>query len=212
MLAAVDDINLSITGKGGHAAEPHKTQDIIALSGLVMNAIHNIVSRRINPVEHGLITITTIHSGQASNVIDTHIQMTGTIRSFNPQIRKELHQELKKAVSIVKPFGADYKLEIGVGYPPTVNDKLATNIATKALETVIGQKNIKEAPMQMGSEDFSYMSQTVPGCFMLLGVKNPKWKQAYPVHTPIFRMDEDALPIGSATLCASALEWLQTAK
>jgi amidohydrolase len=210
MLAAVDDINLTITGKGGHAAEPHKTQDLVALSGLVLNAIHTIVSRRINPVEHGLISITTIHAGSASNVIDTHITMTGTIRSFNPTVRKELHQELKKAVSIVKTFGADFKLEIGHGYPPTVNHARATAVSLKALEQIIGKKNVLEAPMQMGSEDFSFMSQAVPGCFMMLGVKNPQWKQAYPVHTPLFRMDEDALPIGTAALCASALEWLNT--
>lgn len=211
MLAAVDDLKITIIGKGGHAAEPHKTQDIVALTGLVLNAIHQIISRHISPVEHGLISITTIHAGQASNVIDTQIQMTGTIRSFNPKVRKELHQELKKAVSIVKTFGADFKLEITSGYPPTVNDPLATQIAQQAIEGIMGKKNLKEAPMQMGAEDFSYMAQAVPGCFMMLGVKNPKWKQAYPVHTPTFRMDEDALPIGSAILCASALEWLKRA-
>ncbi len=210
LLAGVDDIKLTITGKGGHAAAPHKTQDIVALSGLVLNAIHHIVSRHIDPVAQGLITITTIHAGHASNVIDTNIHMTGTIRSFDPQVRKTLHQELRNAVSIVKNLGADYKLEIGTGYPPTVNDAHATNVSIKALEAMLGKKHVKEAPMIMGAEDFSYMAQAVPGCFMMLGVKNPKWKQAYPVHTPTFRMDEDALTIGTAMLSASALEWLNT--
>jgi IAA-amino acid hydrolase len=209
MLASVDDFTLVITGQGGHAAAPHLTQDIIALSSLVINAIHHIASRRIDPVEHGLITVATIHAGHASNVIDTHIKITGTIRSMKPEIRKQLHKELTKACSIVKPFDANVDLKIGTGYPATVNDAQATGVAVQATEAIFGKKNVKEAPLQMGAEDFSYMAQAAPGCFMLLGVKNRKWKQSYSVHTPTFRMDEDALPLGTASLCAAALQWMQ---
>ena len=210
MLASVDDFTLVITGHGGHAAAPHLTQDIVALSSLVINAIHHIASRRIDPVEHGLITVATIHAGHASNVIDTQIKITGTIRSMKPEVRQNLHKELKKACSIVKAFDADFDLKIGIGYPSTVNNTTATQIAIQATETIFGKKNVKEAPMQMGAEDFSYMAQAAPGCFMLLGVKNKKWKQSYSVHTPTFRIDEDALPLGTAALCVSALQWLSS--
>jgi IAA-amino acid hydrolase len=209
-LAAVDDFSLLIEGKGGHAASPHQTTDVIATAGLVINAIHQILSRRIDPIEHGVITIGTINGGHATNVIDTKIKLTGTIRSFKPEVRKRLHSELKNATDIVKSLGCTPHLSIGTGYPATVNDKEATEISLKSLEHLLGKKNIKESPMILGSEDFSFMAQEVPGCFMLLGVKNKKWKQEYPVHTPTFRIDEDALPIGTAMLCASALEWLQT--
>jgi IAA-amino acid hydrolase len=208
-LAAVDDFTLELEGKGGHAASPHQTTDVIATAGLVINAIHQILSRRIDPIEHGVITIGTINGGHATNVIDTKVKLTGTIRSFKPDVRKRLHQELKNAAGIVKSLGCTPHLTIRTGYPATVNDETATNVAWQSLETLLGKKNVKESPMMLGSEDFSFMAQEAPGCFMLLGVKNKKWKQEYPVHTPTFRLDEDALPIGTAMLCGSALEWLQ---
>jgi IAA-amino acid hydrolase len=207
-LAAVDDFSLEIEGKGGHAASPHNTTDVIATAGLVINAIHQVVSRRIDPIESGVITIGTIHGGTATNVIDTKVKLTGTIRSLKPEIRKRLHQELKNAANIVKSLGCTPYLTIRTGYPSTVNSKEATDVSFKSLENLLGKKNVKESPMMLGAEDFSYMAQEAPGCFMLLGVKNKKWKQEYPVHTPTFRMDEDALPIGTAMLCGSALEWL----
>jgi IAA-amino acid hydrolase len=207
-LAAVDDFVLEIEGKGGHAASPHNTTDVIATAGLVINAIHQVVSRRIDPIESGVITIGTIHGGTATNVIDTKVKLTGTIRSLKPEVRKRLHQELKNATSIVKSLGCTPHLTIRTGYPSTVNSKEATEVSFKSLENLLGKKNVKESPMMLGAEDFSFMAQETPGCFMLLGVKNKKWKQEYPVHTPTFRMDEDALPIGTAMLCGSALEWM----
>ncbi|MGL4609528.1 MAG: M20 metallopeptidase family protein [Trueperaceae bacterium] len=208
LLAAVDDFILVIEGKGGHAAAPHTTTDVIASAGLVINAIHQIVSRRVDPIESGVITIGTINGGSATNVIGTKVKLTGTIRSMKPHIRKRLHQELKNAANVVKSLGCTSQLTIRQGYPSTVNSPEATEVSLASLEKILGKKNVKETPMVMGAEDFSYMAQEAPGCFMFLGVKNKKWQQEYPVHTPTFRMDEDALPIGTAMLCGSALEWL----
>ncbi len=208
MLAAVDDFVLTLKGIGGHAADPHLTTDVIALSGLVINAIHQIVSRRLDPMQHGLITIGSIHGGHASNVIDSKIVMTGTLRSLSQEARVKLKQELNNACSLVKAFGADFDLLIQDGYPVTSNDPSTTKIALKALEKLIGKTHTKEAPIQLGSEDFSFMAEQVPACFMMLGVRNPSWKRDYPVHTSTFRIDESALAIGTASLCAAALESL----
>jgi amidohydrolase len=208
LLAAVDDFELVLKGKGSHAAEPHLSNDVIAAAGLVINAIHHIISRRLNPIESGVITIGTIHGGHASNVIDTRLSMTGTIRSLSAEGRKQMHEELKKAAGIVRSLGGDFKLTIEEGYPVTANDPKATEISLRALEQLFGKDKTREAPIQLGSEDFSFMVQKVPGCFMLLGVKNPDWTQEYPVHTPTFRLDEDALPLGTASLVSVALEWL----
>lgn len=208
MLAAVDDFTLLIRGKGGHAAAPHTTTDVIAMSGLVINAIHQIVSRRLNPVDSGVITIGTINGGSATNVIDTKLTMTGTIRSFSAEGRETLHRELENAASIVRALGGDFELTIGQGYPVTYNDPVATESTVRALSKLVGEENTLEAAMTLGAEDFSYMAQAVPGCFMMLGVKHKDWEQEYHVHTPTFRMDEDALPLGTAALVSSALEWL----
>ena len=208
LLSAVDDFKLELTGAGGHAAHPHKTTDVIAMSGLIINAIHQVVSRRLNPTESGVISITTINGGHASNVIDTNLTMRGTIRSLSAEGRQTLHAELKRACDIAKVMGGDYKLSINTGYPVTENDPEATATVFRALNKLVGEKHTRIAPISMGAEDFSYMAQSVPGCFMMLGVKHPNWQQEYPVHTPTFRLDEDALPLGTAALVGSALEWM----
>ena len=208
LLAAVDDFRLELIGKGGHAASPHKTTDVIAMSSFIISAIHQVVSRRLNPIENGVITIGTINGGHATNVIDTKLKMTGTIRSLTSEGRKTLHEELERACGVAHALGGDYKLDIGQGYPVTHNDAQATRTAFAAMKGLVGDQ-AKEAPISLGAEDFSYMAREVPGCFMMLGVKHPDWEQEYPVHTPTFRLDEAALPLGTAALVGSALEWLE---
>ena len=207
LLAAVDTFTLKLIGRGGHGAYPHETIDPIAMAGLVINAVHQIVSRRIRPIDSGVISITTIHTGTATNVIENDVVMTGTMRSLDAQVRLQLREELHKAAKMVEALGGSYELEIQQGYPVTVNDPKATEIAFNAMNAMLGSTQVFEGLPQLGSEDFSYMSEAAPGCFLFLGVKHPDWDRDYPVHTPTFRMDEDALPIGTAALVNCALEW-----
>jgi len=209
LLAAVDSFELVIRGVGGHAAEPHLARDPIAMAGLVINAVHQVISRHLNPIESGVITIGTIHGGSATNIIDTQVTMTGTIRSMTPEIRRLLHDELRGACRLVEALGGNFELTIEEGYPVTVNAPEATQAARQALTDLLGEERVHEAPPTMGSEDFSYMAQAVPGCFVLVGVRDPTWDRSYPVHTPTFRIDEEVLPVGAATLAATALEWMR---
>jgi len=209
MMAAADMFELVIRGSGGHAARPQSTIDPIALSAHVINAIQQVVSRRLNPLEPGVITIGTIHGGTVNNVIPDTVTMTGTIRSFTEAGRNALHDELRRAVTIVEPLGGRAEYTLIPGYPPTVNSPEATDIMVKAASDLLGADNVKEAEMGMGAEDFSYMAQQAPGNFLRIGVRNPTWEQIYPVHRNDFRIDEDALPIGAAALAAAALRWMQ---
>ncbi|HHY58969.1 MAG TPA: amidohydrolase [Chloroflexi bacterium] len=209
MMAAADKFELVITGSGGHAARPQSTVDPIALSAHVINAVHQIVSRRLDPIEHGVITIATIHGGTVDNVIPNTVTMTGTIRSFTPEGRDVLHTELQRAVRIVEPLGGRAELTIFPGYPPTVNDPAATEHMMATMRDLLGDEHVAEGEMLMGAEDFSYMAQAAPGCFLRLGVHNPAWKEYYPVHRADFRIDEDALPIGAAALALTAVRWLE---
>ncbi len=209
MMAAADMFELTIRGSGGHAARPQSTIDPIALSAHVINAIQQVVSRRLNPLEPGVITIGTIHGGTVNNVIPDTVTMTGTIRSFTEAGRNALHDELRRAVAIVEPLGGRAEYTLLPGYPPTVNSPEATDIMVKATSDLLGAENVKEAEMGMGAEDFSYMAQQAPGNFLRIGVRNPTWEQIYPVHRNDFRIDEDALPIGAAALAAAALRWMQ---
>ena len=209
MMAAADRFRVVIHGSGGHAARPQATVDPIVLSAHVINAIQHVVSRRLNPLEPGVITIGTINGGTVENVIPDTVTLTGTIRSFTPEARETLHKELEKACRIVEPLGGSIEFEINWGYPPTSNSPEATAVAVDALSELLGEENVKLADQGMGAEDFSFMAQTAPGCFIRLGVHDPAWgDRVYNVHRADFRMDEDALPIGAAALAAVALNWM----
>ena len=210
MMAAADKFELVVTGSGGHAARPQSTVDPIALSAHVINAVHQVVSRRLDPTEHGVITIATIHGGTVDNVIPDAVTMTGTIRAFTPEARDVLHAELQRAVKIVEPLGGRADLTIFPGYPPTVNDPAATEHMMATMRDLLGDDHVQEGEMLMGAEDFSYMAQAAPGCFLRLGVHNPAWKEYYPVHRADFRLDEDALPVGAAALALTALRWMES--
>ncbi|MEX1021078.1 MAG: amidohydrolase [Litorilinea sp.] len=208
MMAAADRFHLVIQGSGGHAARPQSTVDPIVLSAHVINAIQQVVSRRLNPLEPGVITIGTINGGTVNNVIPDTVTLTGTIRSFSPEARETLHAELRRACGVVEALGAQFELNIFWGYPPTVNSEAATEVAFRALGNMLGTDKINEADMGMGAEDFSYMVQKAPGSFLRLGVHDPSWDRHYGVHRADFRMDENALPIGAAALAAVALQWM----
>lgn len=210
LLAAADEFKLTVRGVGGHASRPQSAVDPIQISAMVIQAIHQIVSRRIDPLEAGVITVGTIHAGVASNVIPDFVEMTGTIRSYTPEVRQQLDDELHKAVRVAEAMGGSAELEILRGYPPTVNNPAATAAMRAATQGLLGEANVLEAEQVMGAEDFSYMAQAAPGSFLFLGVRNPAWDRTYPVHRADFRIDEDALPIGAAALAAAALEWMET--
>jgi amidohydrolase len=209
MMAAADMFVLVIRGSGGHAARPHNTVDPIALSGHVIQAVQQVVSRRLNPIEPGVITIGTIHGGTANNVIPGTVEMTGTIRSFAPEVRQLLHEELAKAVKVVEPLGGTAELTIHYGYPPLVNGEEATAVMMGAMADLLGEDNVQTNDLLMGAEDFAYLAKAAAGCFLRLGVHNPAWDGYYPVHRADFRLDEDALPIGTAALATAALAWMQ---
>ncbi len=210
MMAAADQFFLTIHGSGGHAARPHAALDPVVLAGHVILAIQQVVSRRLNPLEAGVITIGTINGGTADNIIPDFVKLTGTIRSFTPESRELLHNELRRACGVVEALGGTFDLEIRRGYPPTSNAPEATAVAWQAMEQLVGPDKIKEADQGMGAEDFSFMAQKAPGCFLRLGVHNPAWgEKQYMVHRADFQLDEDALPYGSAALAAAALTWMQ---
>ncbi|MCS6827347.1 MAG: amidohydrolase, partial [Caldilinea sp.] len=204
MMAAADMFELVVIGSGGHAARPQSTIDPIALSAHVIHAVHQIVSRRLDPTQPGVITIGTIQGGTANNVIPDRVTMSGTLRSFTSEVRTLLQDELMRAAGIVESLGGRAEVTIFPGYPPTVNDSAATAHMMDAMRELLGENHVVESDLIMGAEDFSYMAQAAPGCFLRLGVHNPSWREYYPVHRADFRLDEDALPIGAAALALTA--------
>jgi len=208
--AAADEFTLTVIGSGGHAAHPHAAVDPIVLAAHAVMAIQQIVSRRLKPIEAGVVTIGTINGGTAENVIPDTVTMRGTLRSFSPETRQLLRDELRRACGVVEALGGSFELEILEGYPPTVNSDEAAEVMFDAMREMLGEEHVQTAEMSMGAEDFSFMAQRAPGCFLRLGTHNPAWDRQYLVHRADFRMDEDALPVGAAALAAAAVRWMET--
>ena len=208
--AAADEFRITVIGSGGHAARPQATVDPIVLAAQAIMAIQQIVSRRLNPIESGVVTIGTIHGGTVENVIPDTVELAGTLRSYTPETRELLRRELVRACGVIEALGGAFELSFVYGYPPTLNSDSATAVMEEATRSLLGEENVGVAELGMGAEDFSYMAEKAPGCFLRLGTHNPAWDKQYMVHRADFRLDEDSLPIGSASLAAAAIRWMQT--
>jgi amidohydrolase len=200
IMAASDYFEAAVIGQGGHAAAPHKALDPIWLAAQVVNSIHGIVSRRIDPAESGIISITTIHAGTATNIIPPEVTLSGTIRSFSQETRTRLHAELEKCFSLAKTMGGNYRLKITNGYPVTVNDARMVHLVRAAAGRVFEAREIGEMALKMGCEDFSFMAQTAPATFAFLGCRPSQGDRFH--HSPVFDIDEQALSYGAALHCA----------
>jgi amidohydrolase len=207
--AAVDSFLATIIGQGGHGAAPHKTVDPTFILAQVINAIHGIRARRINPIDSAVISLGSIHAGHTSNVIPDRVELMGTIRSFDTEVREQLSEELEKAFAITRAFGGDYTLTIDKGFPPMYNDPEVAELIRQTAIEMLGEDKVNEGEAQMGAEDFSYMSQLAPGAMFSLGVKIDDTPR--PAHSPTFDVNEDALPIGAALLAEVACRLLKSA-
>lgn len=207
-MAAVDTFEAEIIGRGGHGAYPHQALDPIWLAAQVINAIYGIVARRMDPTKHGLISVCSIHAGTTTNVIPEAVKISGTIRSFDEATRALLHRELEHAFALARAWGGDYTWKLIDGYPATVNDARMADLVRTVAREVVGMDKVKEAELQMGAEDFSFMARAKPAAFFNLGAKKDALTR--PHHNPWFDIDESALPIGAAMLAATAQRFLNS--
>lgn len=205
--ASVDSFTATIIGEGGHGAYPHQTTDPIFILAQVINAIHGIRARRVNPVRSAVISIGSVHAGEANNVIPNEVKMIGTIRSYDDETRHQLWTELERAFSVARALGGDYKLDISKGYPSQYNDPEVANLIRDISREVLGEEGLYPDEPGMGAEDFSYMTQLAPGAMFSLGAQYDNMKR--PHHSPIFDLDENAFPIGAAILAETACRLLE---
>jgi amidohydrolase len=201
--AAADEFHITIRGKGGHGAYPHKAIDVIPCAAATILALQNVAARETDPLASIVVTIGTIEGGYRNNVIADHVKMTGTLRTHDPTIREAAEQKLRRIVyGIADGYGARAQLEMIFGYPPVVNDdELAESFAAYARD----QGFVVERPAPtMGGEDFAYFAQRVPGVMVRLGIYNESVGSVHSAHSAQFRLDEGAIPTGIATLVAFA--------
>jgi amidohydrolase len=206
--AGVDTFYAKIIGKGGHGSTPHKVIDPIFISGHVILAIHNIVSRRLPPFEPAVISIGSIQGGQVDNVIPEEVKLMGTIRFLNPKVQKQIHSEIQRAMEIAKTLGGDYELRIVEGYPPMYNHPDVIAQLKTVIGELIGMDKIVEPEPEMGAEDFGFFIQDIPGAMFFLGCRIEGDTRRH--HNSKFDINEDCMPVGAAILASTALQFLST--
>ena len=197
VMASADEIYISIKGKGGHAAAPHLTQDTVLIASQLIVSLQQIISRNNNPTSPSVLSICSIHGGNATNIIPSEVKLMGTFRAMDETWRYKAHELIKsQAKAIVEGMGAELDLHIDVGYPTVDSDPIVTEQCTQLATIFLGESNIQETELRMGAEDFGYYTQQIPGCFFRLGVRNESKGIIHNVHTPQFNIDEDAIEIG----------------
>jgi amidohydrolase len=204
----VDTFRAAILGKGGHGARPQETVDPIYLAAHVILALHGIVSRRINPFDPAVVTIGSIHAGNAENVIPNQVDILGTIRYMKPEVQKLVHIEIKKAMDVAKSLGGDYRLIFEIGSLPMINDPRVVSLIKETAFEIIGEENVKPPVDGLGAEDFGCFSQLAPGAMFSLGCMVEGDEREH--HNSRFDVDEKCLPYGVAILAGAALRYLQS--
>jgi amidohydrolase len=205
----VDSFFAKIIGRGGHGAWPHELIDPIYITGLVTLALHGIVSRRLNPFAPAVISIGSLHAGQAENVIPEQVELSGTIRFTQPEIQKQIHAELEQALKISQALGGDYALKIEIGTPQMINDAEVVDLIQYVAGEILGAENVLPPLDNLGAEDFGVFMELAPGAMFALGCQIKDRPRL--LHNPYFDIDERCLPLGAAILAETALRYLRQA-
>jgi amidohydrolase len=210
MMASADEIHIVVHGRGGHAAHPEQAIDAVLVASQIVVALQTIVARNLNPEETGVVTIGSIHAGEAHNVIAETATLRGTIRSFSQEVRELLHRRVREvAEGTASTFGARADVNIRLGVDPTVNAPGPTAVVHEVASAVLGEEQINTTYRTTGGEDFSAVLARVPGNFFFLGARDDERGLNFPHHNPRFDIDETCLPSGVAILCETAVRCLR---
>lgn len=208
IMAAADRFEIKIKGYGGHGAQPHKTKDAIVIaSQLVMN-LQQIVSRRVDPIDSAVVTVGSFVAENAFNVIADSAKLSGTVRTFNEDVRDFIEEEIDRIVrGTCLAAGCEFEYEYHRGYPAVVNHDEETDFLADCTSQVSDVLHTEIAAPEMGGEDFSYYLQHVKGTFFFTGAKPDDVEIPYPHHHPKFEINEKALLIAAKTLGTAALNY-----
>ncbi|MXO70438.1 M20 metallopeptidase family protein [Alteraurantiacibacter buctensis] len=213
MLAAADQFDITIQGKGGHASLPHDTADPVPAAAAIVTAIQAMVTRRFAASEATVVTVSMIEAGTAHNIIPNHAHMRGTIRTLSAERRQAVRAALTEVAELTaRAHGCTADVTVTEGFPVTNNDPRAIDLGRAVAEEMGGpDKWHQMAHSLMGAEDFSYVLQKVPGAMFFLGVahEGKDWTTCCGIHNSRMMVDESVMPKGSAFLASCALRYLE---
>ena len=211
LMAAVDGVNIKVTGIGAHGASPWESIDPIVVSSQIINALQTIVSRQTDlTAGAAVVTIGTIHAGVRRNIIPEEALLEGTIRTFDKDVQKRVHEQIiRTATKIAEGSGARAEVDVQIMYPATINDPQLTQLSVPSLMRTVGkEKLVVTQPVTM-AEDFSFYQQKIPAFFFFLGARPDIKLDKQPVHhTADFLIDEKALITGVRALTNLTLDYL----
>jgi amidohydrolase len=208
MMASSDEIEIKISGKGGHGALPHLAVDPLLISSHCIIAAQQIVSRMADPVMPTVLNFGHIQTNNGThNVIPEIVEIKGTFRTFDEKWREQGLKKIEKLIlGIAESMGGSAQVKINKGYPFLVNDEHLTRHCRQAAEEYLGKENVFDLPIRMTSEDFAFYTHHVPGCFYRLGTDNSKGDFSHQVHSPFFNIDEDVLSMSTGLMAWMAIK------
>lgn len=193
IMAATDEFQITIEGRGGHAALPHNTVDPVMIAAQMITALHTIVSRNVDPMRSAVLSVTMVQAGDAFNIIPRSAKLTGTIRTLDDEVRDFMEEQLKTvATGLAETFGAKAEIHYRRGYPVTVNTPREAAYAAEVASEIAGPERVDtKADPTMGGEDFAYMLQARPGAYIFLGNGD-----SAELHTDAYDFNDDIIPVG----------------
>ncbi len=207
--AASDRCELTIQGRGGHGARPSRCIDPIVVGSQIIVALQAVVSREVDPVAQAVVTIGSFRAGDAANVIPDTAEMRATVRSFDPDVREQLKERITAIVEgVATTMRAEVDLRYHLGYPTLNNEPDMTELVRQVATETVGADRVIHGKPQMGSEDFAYLLQRVPGSFFNVGTKNPDKGLIWGHHHPRFDIDEEGMGAGIETMVGGVMRYL----
>ncbi|WP_231460341.1 MULTISPECIES: M20 family metallopeptidase [unclassified Pedobacter] len=208
-MASTDELYVTVTGKGGHGAQPHQNIDPVLIASHIIIALQQIVSRNADPRLPSVLSFGKVTANGATNIIPNEVKIEGTFRTLDEDWRAEAHKRMKKmAEGIAESMGGSCDFDIHKGYPFLINEEKLTANARGFAEDFLGKENVIDLDIWMAAEDFSFYSQVTDACFYRLGTGNTAKDTTHSVHTPKFDIDEDALKISTGLMAYIAVKQL----
>ncbi len=211
IMAGAELFTVKLTGRGGHGAVPHLTIDPIVAAAQVVSALQSISSRNIAPLQAAVVSVTTVHSGTTFNVIPQEAELTGTIRTFDPAVRKRVLERFEQIVrGVAEAMGCQVQIEVKRVTPAVVNNESMAAKVQGTVRQLLPESDLDTSSyLTMGAEDMAFMQEKVPGCYFFVGSNNKERHLDYGHHHPKFDFDEEALVRGAALMAAAASDVLK---
>ncbi len=218
VMASSNEFKITIRGKGCHAALPHNGIDPIPTAAAMVQAFQTIISRNKKPIDAGVISVTMIHAGEATNVVPDSCELQGTVRTFTLDVLDMIEARMKEvADGICASYGATCDFEFKRNYPPTINSAAEAEFARKVMASIVGEANVIAQEPTMGAEDFAYMLQAKPGCYAFIANGDGSHREmghgAGPcmLHNPSYDFNDDLIPLGATYWVRLTEDWLKKA-